>query len=47
MVGSGDADAIAVRDSTPELLLPDGGHEAFPLEIAKSPRRLRPPGEPE
>ena len=30
-----DADAIAVRDSTPELLLPDGGHQAFPLEIAK------------
>jgi hypothetical protein len=30
-----DADAVAVRDGTPELLLPDGGHEAFPLEIAK------------
>ena len=30
-----DADAIAVRDGTPELLLRNGGHEAFPLEIAK------------
>ena len=30
-----DADAIAVCDSKPELLLPDGGHETFPLEIAK------------
>ena len=30
-----DADAIAVRVNTPELLLRNGGHEAFPLEIAK------------
>ena len=30
-----DADAVAVREGTPELLLPDGGHEPFPLEIAK------------
>ena len=30
-----DAESIAVREGTPELLLPGGGHEAFPLEIAK------------
>jgi hypothetical protein len=30
-----DADAVAVRDGRPELLLPDGEHESFPLEIAK------------
>jgi hypothetical protein len=26
---------VAVRDGRPELILPDGEHESFPLEIAK------------
>jgi Trk K+ transport system NAD-binding subunit len=30
-----DADAVVVCDGTPALLLRDGGHESFPLEIAK------------
>jgi hypothetical protein len=30
-----DAEAVAVRDGKPALILPDGGHEQFPLEIAK------------
>lgn len=30
-----EADAVAVREGTPELLLPGGEHEPFPLEIAK------------
>ncbi len=30
-----EADSVAVRDGKAELILPDGGHEAFPLEIAK------------
>jgi hypothetical protein len=30
-----DAESVAARDGTPELILPDGGHAAFPLEIAK------------
>ena len=37
-----DADSVAVRDGMPELILPDGGHEAFPLEIAKWSRSSRP-----
>jgi Trk K+ transport system NAD-binding subunit len=30
-----DAEAVAVRDGKPALILPDGRHEEFPLEIAK------------
>jgi Trk K+ transport system NAD-binding subunit len=30
-----DAEAVAVRGGKPALILPDGGHEQFPLEIAK------------
>jgi Trk K+ transport system NAD-binding subunit len=30
-----DAEAVAVCEGRPELLLPGGGHEPFPLEIAK------------
>ncbi len=30
-----EADAVALRDGRPELILPSGGHEPFPLEIAK------------
>lgn len=30
-----EADSVAVRDGKPELILPDGEHESFPLEIAK------------
>jgi hypothetical protein len=30
-----DADAVAVRDGRPQLLLEDGQWEEFPLEIAR------------
>ena len=30
-----DAEAVAVCEGKPALILPDGQHESFPLEIAK------------